>query len=1859
MSSYIAEAFVAVRADTSGFTKDMKEKVALAVKEFNPTVRLQVTPFITKKDINTYVVDKIRETKATIMVEAVLDPRSKTSINTQLAEIKDQVVHVTAVVTGTTQAAGAAAATVNAHQIVTPVMNQEAFTAIIDQIESVKPTLHVFPILDAGAEARISEQLALMQDQVIHVTPVSTGVVSGVAQTAGAARGRAAGAAEANAEARAAQRLAKADAEVQAALTGIAKGEINASRAKELDEQIGKSLQRVNVGITASIREENAELEDELSTRAKTLTQLQAEVKARALLAEVAANAGTLANAGTDVSKAEANANLALAEANVQKLAAAGELAATSGNANLARNITGTQELVDVQLEEQKVTASAAAAAEEKTAAYASQAKIQAEIDDQIATLTAQVERATSEDFTATQQKSKLIAVDQKLAIVQAELAKATSGATDAQKASILALESKVAAQKEDITTQIAAASAAKRAADQAARDEASGRTTTSQIKRGLGATGATFLGLRGAVLSASTGFLGATIALTTLAKIVKTAEDLQHSLNVFQSVSGATAAQMVLVDEKARLLGADLSLPATSATDAATAMTELAKAGLSVSESMAAAKGVLQLAAAANLDVGSSANIVATELNAFGLAGDQASHIVDNLAGASIAAQGEISDFALAFQQASAVAHQVGLSFEDTTAILTQFAKAGLHGSDAGTSLRTMLLRLVPTSKVATDAQAELGININRNIPIGKQFLNLVDQYSRALAKLGPIAQQEALTKIFGQDAIRGASISLTKGSDALRELEAQTNKTGAAAEITKGRTEGLGGSLEGLKSEVSTFAATLGTSMLPLLESTTHELAAVASTANSVTTEFLKLSQTSGSIGPIKIPSVTGTVGFLGGTDTIAKVAIPLIAAFTTKSLLSGRLREKSEQRVTQAVMSGTNALKQGTISQEQFNKLMVVAGLKEEEVKQIQLSLIEEEKNKTRQLLLTNRQLLDVKKQQAEFERITAASPARIAVASSLARVGTPLAKDKTDLLGSIQTRSKIIDAGEKARAASTADAWLLAYGKIKVDALLTADAQSAAAKTAAEANEVAASLTSRAWLKANEIAGRSAGALKGGRFGGALGAGIAATVAGEAIGGRAGGVLSEAGQGALLGSFIPGPEGPIAGAVIGAGLGLFKQASDAQKKAADAFKQKWNSMSFEEQQVFIALHPGIAPDSNPLRRSFADAALAATIKELGIKKDPTLARFRADLGDVGGANANAAAAAEAVRLAQKTVDQLNAVGASADLIKAAKEDLARKIAAAEVAGSQQQAAQTGFFNRGFFKGAAAQLRDLTVPTRTVELPRASILLPRRFSTVPIPGANPVSQQALQDKETLDKLKQNLRDATRKFGADSNEVKIAIGILNLERSRQAKEFGNLLVPPMDPIVVNALKGVQKLRQISTETKEAMALFAAQMAGNEKEIQAALERIVVTSTNNLKRAQDQLDKAIAIQASAKIIAQKEKALVAASQANAAAIDAAASEIQTNATRFNPASAAAALAATNATNNTQALAAARQQTAADAARLREDQSIATHSKKERDAKRQIIAAAKQQVAQDRAAERGIQAQIKSDAKQALDDAQKKADQAVQNQNDILQMAADAAGNVGAAEDRYIAFLLDQVRKAKGDTTKEIAAQKAYNDELEKRQAAIKAIADARFELRKTGIDNQLARAQATAGVQDDKAAFRAYIKLDTDEIKTWQAIVKSNKSTVLQKIQAMTQIKILRGDIFKQQQAIKDVASNAGGFSLDDLFQSAIQQVSDFGGNLASRSKGEFTGGDVRAHLGLNIESIINQRRNPVADAVLNSGKGIVGKQEETNVLLRALPRKIAQEIRAFEGGTPKKKPVAHTLGNSNRSAAITRSGT
>ncbi|MDO4630880.1 MAG: phage tail tape measure protein [Corynebacterium sp.] len=282
--------------------------------------------------------------------------------------------------------------------------------------------------------------------------------------------------------------------------------------------------------------------------------------------------------------------------------------------------------------------------------------------------------------------------------------------------------------------------------------------------------------------------------------EIVKVGTDFQSQLNTMKAVSQATAAEMDQITQKARELGSDASLTATSAGDAAAAMTELAKGGFTVEESMTAAKGTLQLAAAAQTDAATAATIQSQALQAFSLKADQAGRVSDILAGAANASSAEIGDVALALQQAGTVSNQFGVSIDDTSTAIAMFANAGITGSDAGTLLKTALLALTDQGKPAQEAIEQLGLTVYNTEGKFVGLPSLFGQLNQAAARMTDEQYQAATATLFGSDAMRLAGIAASKGEGDFNKLKEAVTRQGQAAEVAAAQTQGLPGALERL---------------------------------------------------------------------------------------------------------------------------------------------------------------------------------------------------------------------------------------------------------------------------------------------------------------------------------------------------------------------------------------------------------------------------------------------------------------------------------------------------------------------------------------------------------------------------------------------------------------------------------------------------------------------------------------------------------------------------------------------------------------------------------------------------------------------------------------------------------------------------------------------------------------------------------------------------------------------------------------------------------------------------------------------------------------------------------------------------
>ncbi len=339
---------------------------------------------------------------------------------------------------------------------------------------------------------------------------------------------------------------------------------------------------------------------------------------------------------------------------------------------------------------------------------------------------------------------------------------------------------------------------------DDVARKTREGSSELDKMKAKLDAQKKAFEVVGTAMLAAG-GVVAAGLILAT-----KRAAEFDQAMSKVQAATHESAENMGLLRDAALEAGADTVY---SAKEAAGAIEELAKAGLSTKSIIGGGlTGALNLAAAGGLEVADAAGIASTTLQQFKLSGDQASHVADVLAAGAGKAMGDVSDLSQALSQSGTVAAQFGLSLEETTGSLAAFASKGLLGSDAGTSFRSMLLRLANPTGEAAAKMKELGIQAYDAQGNFVGMTGLAGQLEKGLGKLTQEQRNAALAIIFGQDAIRAANVLYTEGAKGIAQWTQEVDDAGYAGETAATRLDNLNGDLEKLSGAFDTAMITIG---------------------------------------------------------------------------------------------------------------------------------------------------------------------------------------------------------------------------------------------------------------------------------------------------------------------------------------------------------------------------------------------------------------------------------------------------------------------------------------------------------------------------------------------------------------------------------------------------------------------------------------------------------------------------------------------------------------------------------------------------------------------------------------------------------------------------------------------------------------------------------------------------------------------------------------------------------------------------------------------------------------------------------------------------------------------------------------
>jgi len=328
------------------------------------------------------------------------------------------------------------------------------------------------------------------------------------------------------------------------------------------------------------------------------------------------------------------------------------------------------------------------------------------------------------------------------------------------------------------------------------------------------------------------------------------------------KAVSGATAEEFKMLSDNAKELGRSTIF---SAREVAGLQTEFAKLGFTAKQIEGVTEATLNLAQASGSDLARAAEVAGATLRGFGFDVSETGRVTDVMAKSFSTSSMDMESFAEGMKMVAPIAKSAGMSLEETTAMMSLLANAGVKGSMAGTQLRRIISELATTGKPTTEAIRDLAAS-------GLTLVDAKDEVGRAA--------QGALTILAeGVDQIDPLTKSFEESAGAAKSMADVMNLT------AEGATKALGSAVEGVAIE---FGALIAVALVPLIK----KLTSLAAFINELS------------------PAMKKTIAVIAG---IAAVAGPLIFIFggLARSLVVLRNATILQTIATGALSVVTNSL------------------------------------------------------------------------------------------------------------------------------------------------------------------------------------------------------------------------------------------------------------------------------------------------------------------------------------------------------------------------------------------------------------------------------------------------------------------------------------------------------------------------------------------------------------------------------------------------------------------------------------------------------------------------------------------------------------------------------------------------------------------------------------------------------------------------------------------------------------------------------------------------------------------------------------------------------------------------------------
>lgn len=380
-------------------------------------------------------------------------------------------------------------------------------------------------------------------------------------------------------------------------------------------------------------------------------------------------------------------------------------------------------------------------------------------------------------------------------------------------------------------------------------------------------------------------------------AGIIKTGAEFESSMSKVAAISGATGKDFEALEKQAIDLGRSTVF---SAKEAAEGMEFLARAGFDAEKIMGAMPGMLDLAAASAIDLGTAADITTNIMAGFSIEASEAGRVADVLAKATASANTDVQMMGEAMKFVGPVAASLKVSMEETATAIAFMSDAGIQSGMAGRTLRAGLTRLAKPSEDAATVMEVLGF---RAFDAEGNFVGLAETIRRlqkATAGMSDEQRSQAIATIFGTQAMSGFLALMDRGPDEIEAFTKSLEESGGfAAETAKIMMNNLKGAFDELTSAIEGVAIDifkmLQPSLMAIAQGATRAVNWFASLSDETKRYIVIAAGVAAAIGPLIFgfgkllgifSKVTST--FSNGIGLLGKIPVPILLIIAAIGLL-----------------------------------------------------------------------------------------------------------------------------------------------------------------------------------------------------------------------------------------------------------------------------------------------------------------------------------------------------------------------------------------------------------------------------------------------------------------------------------------------------------------------------------------------------------------------------------------------------------------------------------------------------------------------------------------------------------------------------------------------------------------------------------------------------------------------------------------------------------------------------------------------------------------------------------------------------------------------------------------------------------